>query len=81
MKDYGYDYHSKCPMCGSVCAIKLTNSQECGLFEYRHKGVPIQEALPDLNRVEREFIKSGYCPECQEQIFGDGKTDIIKKYK
>lgn len=77
----GYEYHAKCPMCGQRWAIELTNDQERRFFEYRSKGQMIQEALPDLSRVEREFLKSAMCPECQEQIFGNGATNKIKKVK
>ena len=27
----------------------------------------VQKALPFLDKFGREFIKSGYCPECQEE--------------
>lgn len=72
-------YHVKCSMCGRRWAIELTNDQERRFFEYRGKGQLIQEALPDLNKTEREFLKSAMCPECQEEIFGNGKTNKIKK--
>lgn len=74
-------YQVKCSMCGQRWELSLTNDQERRLFEYRNKGQLIQEALPDLNNVEREFIKSSWCPECQEEIFGNGETNKIKKIK
>ena len=29
----------------------------------------IQEKLKSFNDFEREFVKTGYCPECQEDLF------------
>ena len=74
-------YQVKCSMCGQRWELALNNDQYGRLFEYRGKGRPIQEVLSDLNPVEREFIKSEMCPECQEKIFGNGETNKIKKIK
>lgn len=75
-------YHIKCPECGQRWTITLTNDQERRFFEYRNdKELMIQQVFPDLNAVEREFLKTGLCPECQEEIFGNSKTDKIKKIK
>lgn len=78
-EDMKVEYHVKCPMCGQRWAIELTKDQERRFFEYRSKRQMIQEVLPDLNSVEREFLKSGFCPECQKQIFMNGETNKIKK--
>ena len=40
--------------------------------------VLIQDLFPELNPVEREFLKTGYCPECQKLLFGNGKTKRIR---
>lgn len=64
----------KCPMCGHVCEMKLSEEQMDKFHEYNRGGSYIQELFPELNKVEREFIKTGYCPGCQEEIFGDGET-------
>ena len=73
--------HAKCPMCNGRFYIELTDDQCDRFFEYKHKNKMIQEALPELNRVEREFLKSGYCPDCQEEIFGNSETGLIHKEK
>lgn len=31
----------------------------------------------DSNRVEREFLKSGYCVKCQKLLFDNGETDRL----
>ena len=68
----------QCGMCGQKSRIKLSE-RELEAYERYLKGDElIQDCLPTLNRVEREFLKSGYCTDCQELLFGDGKT--IKVY-
>ena len=67
------DIVNACPMCGSTHWMRINGEQ----FEkYKHGGMLIQDAFPKLRPTEREFIKTGYCPECQELLFGvtyDGK--------
>ena len=69
----------KCPMCNKWHVMKLTAEQDEILYDYRHGYGLIQEQFPELNRVEREFLKTGYCPSCQELIFGDGETTKISR--
>lgn len=68
-----------CPMCNNGHYIRLNNDQDRRLFEYRNGDMLIQEALPDLNATEREFIKTGYCPKCQVLIFGSGESKLITR--
>lgn len=70
----------RCPICKKAHQITLTNEQDTALWEWEHGYGAIQELLPDLNPVEREFLKSGYCPDCQEELFGNGETSKISKY-
>ena len=66
-----------CPTCEEKWGIKLTDKEWKRYGEWRwYKSVMIQEALPKLNPMEREFLKSGYCPECQSLLFG---TDYKSK--
>ena len=71
----------KCPMCNKWHAIELSAEQYEKLYDYRHGYGTIQEQFPELNRVEREFLKSGYCPSCQEMLFGNGKTEKVVRDK
>lgn len=75
------EFHVNCPMCSGRWSIELSEDQERRFFEYKSSGKLIQDALPDLNAVEREFLKSGYCPECQKEIFDCDETDKIHKVK
>ena len=59
-----------CPMCSSVIRKDL-NITENQLFKYENSMGLIQNVFPNLNIKEREFIKTGYCYECQDVLFGE----------
>ena len=70
ISDYKLGVSNKCPMCGKEYIMYVdTNSY----LKYVN-GEKIQDAFKDLNPMEREFIKSGYCPDCQKQLFGTDYT-------
>ena len=68
-----------CPMCSKHCGIELDNDQERRLFEWRSGDGYIQEKLGDLNSTEREFLKTGYCLDCQALLFDNGVSNKIKE--
>lgn len=68
-----------CPMCDKQHYMKLSNEQSRKLWEYEQGGLLIQEQFAELERAEREFLKTGYCSDCQEQIFGQGSEKILSK--
>lgn len=70
----------RCPMCDKTHQMTLSDAQSNRLWEWEQGFGAIQELLPDLNPVEREFLKSGYCPDCQEELFGNGETFKISRY-
>ena len=59
----------QCPMCGECYDISLTEDQRERYFRSWNREVLIQDALPELNPMEREFLKTGYCPKCQRLLF------------
>ena len=67
-----------CEMCGSESSIKLSEDELWAFKLYLRGGKLVQECLPALNKCEREFLKSGYCKNCQELIFGNGKSERIQ---
>ncbi len=67
-----------CMICGKYSHLLLTDEEMTAYKEYKEKGGLIQDILPSLNNCEREFLKSGYCPKCQEMLFGNGETERIK---
>ena len=66
-----------CEMCGKASKIMLTETEYAHFEMYLRNGGYIQECLSTLNPCEREFLKSGYCRDCQELIFGNGKSERL----
>ena len=62
----------KCPMCNFDWQMIVSDEEREAFHYYQDGGQLIQEVLPDFTPAEREFCKSGYCPNCQRQIFGNG---------
>lgn len=61
------DVIRECPMCGVTKGIRIKYETYEEISERKR---PIQEIVPDFNPTEREFLISGYCPDCQEMLFG-----------
>lgn len=64
----------RCEMCGRYFYLNVNKKQHDEYTEYLrascyHHDEKIQDQLKSFNKFEREFIKSNYCPECQEMIF------------
>ena len=68
-----------CPMCHNGHYIELTNEQERRLWDYHNSDILIQEAFPELNVAEREFLKTGYCLKCQKLLFGRAESKLITR--
>lgn len=54
---------------GEPVEVYLSAEQFERYKAWRDRGVLIQEALPDLDKVQREMIMTGLAPARQEQIF------------
>lgn len=63
----------KCPMCSQVVALNICEQDYQKLMQPQR--ILIQELFPYLDAFKREFIKSGYCPLCQELLFGNDFND------
>ena len=59
-----------CPMCGRTTGLKEDETMAAEHRHYAMYGGRIQDELTDFDAFEREFVKTGYCPKCQEIIFG-----------
>ena len=68
-----------CPMCDEEYGLELTRRESSKYDAYTRGEGYIQTMLPGLNPVEREFLKTGYCPTCQGLLFGNAETDRIRK--
>ena len=70
-------YYNNCNMCGNTYYIELTDKE---YEDFINKNDLIQNIFPNFNPTEREFLKTGYCPDCQAMLFGAKyDTDKIKK--
>ena len=79
-------------MCGEIHFVKLTDVEYDQYKKYIAYGSLIQNALSNTIPTVREFLKTGYCPECQELLFGKSeqkelffsydniREDVIKEY-
>jgi len=56
--------HLSCVQCGSRRHLEV---EQRGYDDWR-AGTLIQDALPDLDADEREWLISGYCPECWDSL-------------
>lgn len=61
--------HRTCPMCNRAAFLKLTGEQIEQYTDYVCYGGIIQDRMPSLDKFGREFVKTGYCPDCQEVLF------------
>ena len=72
----------QCPICGKVTYMVIDAENYDQVMEYmvalyfNTKRKMVQKALPFLDKFGREFIKSGYCPECQEDLCNPGTHRI-----
>ena len=67
-----------CPMCGEYYTMK--NIDPGKLCQYEAGNGYIQDIFAEFNPMEREFIKTGYCPKCQRLLFGSNyKSKNIRK--
>lgn len=69
----------RCPSCADDYGLSLDEEQMEKLYEYEHGHGYLQELFRELNAVEREFVKTGLCPKCQAEIFGNGKSKLVKR--
>lgn len=71
-----------CPMCGSTFTINLTDDLVKKYNSYKYSNELIQDVLPELNPMEREFLMTGMCPNCQKDYFDVKYTsDKFKPYR
>lgn len=57
-----------CPICGEETSIEVTNTETLKQIARWERGEIYLQDIP-LPASEREFIKTGYCMECQEILF------------
>lgn len=70
----------RCPACGRYYYLKLSKQQDKEYTDYCCYKGPIQNKLKSFNKFEREFVKSGYCPKCQEDIFHSKRKGLDENF-
>ena len=68
--EYSKIVKKDCPMCGKTYFVKLTEVEYDQYKKYIAYGSLIQNALSNTSPTVREFLKTGYCPDCQKLLFG-----------
>ncbi|MDY0236627.1 MAG: hypothetical protein RBR71_11385 [Gudongella sp.] len=58
----------RCPFCDRT--TKMDIDMDRYFTKYLMTKEPVQNVFPDYDAVTREFIKTGMCRECQEEVFG-----------
>lgn len=58
-----------CPLCQAEFGLGLTEEEADRYQNYLAGSEELEEALPQLNVFEREFLLTGMCPACQCRIF------------
>lgn len=58
---------TRCPICDKV-TIVTADSEDIRRYE---SGALIQDAFPTLSASEREMLKTGICPKCWDDMFGE----------
>lgn len=61
------DVEFVCPMCGQVHVLKHIPVDK--YLAYVGKEDTVQNIFPDLSPVDREKFITGYCEDCQNEIF------------
>ena len=55
-----------CPICNKISYLAVDANK---YSDYMNKNDLIQNVFPELNPAQREFIKTGYCSDCQHLLF------------
>ena len=59
-----------CPMCGITHSLLMPKSLLERVENRYESGEYIQDILKDFSPVDREKFLTGYCEDCQKEIFG-----------
>lgn len=72
----------ECPICHRVGTINFNSKEWRAYSAWKNKTVKIQNAFPNWKPLEREFLQTGLCPDCQNSLFSTVDTTSHRlKYK
>ena len=57
-----------CPFCGKSHSITVDRKEYYVGMTARERGALIQDAFPDFTPSQREFIKTGICDKCWDNM-------------
>ena len=64
------EIHKQCVFCHQMKTVYMTED-EYEKYELHAAGVGlIQEMLPEIDKCDRELLKSGICGDCWKNMFG-----------
>lgn len=66
---YNFLIRKKCPKCNYLFYMKVTTNEKKEYHNHLENRGLIQEDMPSFDVFGREFVNTGYCPDCQEIIF------------
>lgn len=68
-----------CPICKKKSIVQLAPSEERSFQKYIAGMLLIQDAFPEMDPEKRETLMSGFCQDCQTNIFecGDENDELI----
>ena len=61
---------STCLKCGKTTFMKVSKEQKDEWRNYVCYGGKTQDKLKSFDKFGRQFVKTGYCAECQKKFFG-----------
>lgn len=67
------DIAKKCAFCGGIHRMKTDPEK----YHAYAAGEPVQNVFPEMDLIEREFLKIGTCPACQKEIFGNNYEGVL----
>lgn len=67
-----------CPMCKCI-GIMTTTSEK--VKDYLDGRISLNSLAPRFNPMEREFLKTGYCSDCQSILFWSAFTSKRIKFE
>ena len=71
--------YRRCPMCGQAKNIEVADELESAIARYE-SGIGYVQDIP-LPASEREFIKTGYCFDCQDILFAPPEEEDEYEYE
>jgi len=60
-------WEARCPFCGKRNKLAISAKG----YKAWTSGAMVQDAFPELGANEREFLITGMCAKCQDDVFGD----------